>query len=167
VIPQAMTMLRAPPPANSRNSSRRTDPDDRSGDPGHKSLTFIAGMSEDDAYFYTMPHVEISPQGPIFVLPASVMANSAPDLGIAMRPIKGRWVKIVDAWSSDVNYPDDVEQRKGTLMDWRHLTASSALWHTYDHDCCPTGGSYYVRLKLHGARLEFVTLRVSKHGLPE
>jgi hypothetical protein len=144
VIPQAMTMLRAPPPANSRNSSRRTDPDDRSGDPGHKSLTFIAGMSEDDAYFYTMPHVEISPQGPIFVLPASVMANSAPDLGIAMRPIKGRWVKIVDAWSSDVNYPDDVEQRKGTLMDWRHLTASSALWHTYDHDCCPTGGSYYV-----------------------
>ena len=132
-------------------------------------LTVITSMSGQDAYFDPPPHLQATPQGPILLVPASAIVSSAPDLGVEMRRIGGRWITIVDAWSATVakRLPKDVAQWKGGLMDWPHLRASSALWRAADTDCCPTGGSYTAQLRLDGSRLVLVSLEISKRGLPE
>ncbi len=132
-------------------------------------LTVIASMSGQDAYFDPPPHLQQTPQGPILLVPASAMVTSAPDLGVQMRRIGGRWTTIINAWSAIVakRLPKDVAQWKGGLMDWRRLRASSGLWRDSDGNCCPTGGSYTAQLRFNGSRLELVWLKVSKQGLPE
>ncbi len=132
-------------------------------------LKVITSMSGQDAFFNPPPHLQATPQGPILLVPASAMVSSVPDLSVALRRIKNRWTTIDDGWSAAVakRLPKNVAQWKGGLMDWRHLRASSALWHETDHNCCPTGGSYQAQLRLNGSRLELVWLTVSKRGLPE
>lgn len=68
----------------------------------------------------------------------------------------GRWSRLTaDSWVSDLGkrLPRGLRITHGIYPDFATMTAKSDLWRADDPNCCPTGGTVSIRLRLEGDRI--------------
>jgi len=96
-------------------------------------------------------------------LPASVPGTGSYNASSLYRRDGARWVEVdVDSWKKDLarQVPAGLEVWKGIWPDYRRMRATTGLWRKKDANCCPTGGSAEIGLRLEGNRLVLASLKV-------
>jgi hypothetical protein len=131
-----------------------------------RALVTLEGWSGGEAVV-GQPRIVQTRQGPILVLPLDAQASSHPQYDTVYRVLHGKWTQVdTDHWIADVKVPKGTLQEHGNAMDWPGLRAFGTFSRPRDHGCCPTGGTYIARLRLDGARLRLVSVRISRGDLP-
>jgi hypothetical protein len=65
-------------------------------------------------------------------------------------------------WEKDLvaRLPAGLAVWKGIWPDYRRMQATTGLYRSKDANCCPTGGTADIRLRLEGNRLVLASLKV-------
>ena len=96
-------------------------------------------------------------------LSVSVPGTGAFNASRLFRREGARWVEIdITSWEKDLaaQLPKGLEVWKGIWPDYRRMRATTGLYRKNDGNCCPTGGTANVTLKLEGNRLVLTGLKI-------
>ena len=102
-------------------------------------------------------------QGTFLDLPVSVPGTGAFNASALYRRADERWVEVdITSWEKDLaaRLPKGLEVWKGIWPDYATMSATTGLYKSKDANCCPTGGSAEVRLRLEGDRLVIADLKI-------
>jgi uncharacterized protein len=96
-------------------------------------------------------------------LPVSVPGTGAFNASSLYRREGTRWVEIdISSWEKDLakQLPAGLEVWKGIWPNYRRMHASTGLYRKKDANCCATGGTAEIGLRLEGNRLVLASLKV-------
>jgi uncharacterized protein YecT (DUF1311 family) len=96
-------------------------------------------------------------------LPVSVPGTGAFNASSLFRRNGTRWVEVdITSWEKDLakQLPPGLEVWKGIWPDYHRMRATTGLYRKKDANCCPTGGSADIGLRLEGDRLVLASLKV-------
>jgi uncharacterized protein len=96
-------------------------------------------------------------------LPVSVPGTGAFNASSLYRREGTRWVEVdVSSWEKDLakQLPPGLEVWKGIWPDYRRMHATTGLYRKKDANCCPTGGSAEIGLRLEGDRLVLASVKI-------
>jgi uncharacterized protein YecT (DUF1311 family) len=96
-------------------------------------------------------------------LPVSVPGTGAFNASSLYRRDGTRWVEVdITSWEKELarQLPAGLEVWKGIWPDYRRMRATTGLYRRKDANCCPTGGSADIALRLEGNRLVLASLKV-------
>jgi uncharacterized protein len=96
-------------------------------------------------------------------LPVSVPGTGAFNASSLYRRDGTHWFEVdVSSWEKELakQLPPGLEVWKGIWPDYKRMRASTGLYRKKDANCCPTGGSAEIGLRLDGNRLVLASLKV-------
>jgi uncharacterized protein YecT (DUF1311 family) len=96
-------------------------------------------------------------------LPVSVHGTGAFNASMLYRRDGSRWVAVdITSWEKDLaaRLPRGLAVWKGIWPDYRTMSATTGLYRSKDANCCATGGSAEVKLRLERDRLVIAELEI-------
>ncbi len=123
--------------------------------PALDRLTPVIAVGDTDAHFEAPDSVD-SPFGRLMLLSAHLSGTGNLNAEHLFRRDRADFVEIdVTSWLGDLQkkIPKGWGAWKGIYPDYRKFTASTALWHEGDGNCCPTAGRASIKLGLERDRL--------------
>jgi len=123
--------------------------------PAADTLTPVIAVGGTDAYFAAPAAID-SPFGRLLWVAGHLSGTGNLNAERLFRYDKGAFVEVdVTSWLGDLQkkVPKGWGAWKGVYPDYRKFTASTALWHDGDGNCCPTAGRTTIKLALEHDRL--------------
>ncbi|MCW3475090.1 lysozyme inhibitor LprI family protein [Limobrevibacterium gyesilva] len=111
------------------------------------------------------PGIVTNPAGPFLLLPGHSLGTGDYSAEALYAWRDGTWREVdIESWVEALGQrlPKGLGAWKGIYPDWLSMTARTDLWQDQDANCCPTGGSAEIALRLNGLRVAIAGLRVTR-----
>jgi hypothetical protein len=115
--------------------------------------------------WFEKPDIIEAPFGTVLSIPERISGTAAANDDKYFRWIDDRW-RLLDttSWTAALrdSLPEGQHVWKGLQIDIRSLSVESGVWRDGDANCCPTGGTVHVQLRLEGDALTIERLEHRK-----
>ncbi len=112
--------------------------------------------------WFEKPEIVEAPFGTVLAVPERISGTGAANDDKYFRWVDGGW-RLLDttSWTAALrdSLPVGHQIWKGLYIDIRSLRLESGVWKDGDANCCPTGGTVHVQLRLEGDALTIANLK--------
>ena len=130
---------------------------------GHAERWLQRADSAGDGNVYEKPVLLQTRQGLLLHLPVSIPGTGDFNASALFRRDGARWTPIDStSWEKDfaAQLPKGLAVWKGIWPDFRTMTAQTGMYRAKDANCCATGGTAQVKLRLDGDRIVLDSFRI-------